>query len=210
MPMDACDSCKRRRVEGQKLQVCSGCRVAHYCSEVCQKLDWKMNHKKVCPKDGGKSSKWARLAFNLFVSVFELPDFSQHLAEKGYMVNYLCTIPNLATYMKGKTKDIRKQQKTKLKLVIQQTFQFLVQNMKEMKVLELVKDQCASFEAEATCLEPKLYLQATVERSSSFYVPRGYNLPPLGKKCVYYYVNGATDNSIKGKHYGAFGTFVFK
>ncbi|KAF8878364.1 hypothetical protein CPB84DRAFT_1688354, partial [Gymnopilus junonius] len=33
------------------LKVCSGCKVAKYCSKQCQKEDWK-NHKKECTITG--------------------------------------------------------------------------------------------------------------------------------------------------------------
>merc|ERR1712096_150713 len=30
--------------------VCSNCKIAHYCSRKCQKVDWKRRHKKACKK----------------------------------------------------------------------------------------------------------------------------------------------------------------
>jgi hypothetical protein len=33
---------------GRKLQCCSACKQAWYCSQECQKRDWGAGHKKVC------------------------------------------------------------------------------------------------------------------------------------------------------------------
>jgi len=41
--------CENCGLYGEKLKKCSGCLKAHYCSDLCQKEDWK-RHKKECLK----------------------------------------------------------------------------------------------------------------------------------------------------------------
>ncbi|XP_041374696.1 potential protein lysine methyltransferase SET5-like [Gigantopelta aegis] len=47
---EVCTQCKRKCDEpGRKVfPVCSKCKKAWYCSQVCQKLAWKTGHKKIC------------------------------------------------------------------------------------------------------------------------------------------------------------------
>ncbi len=33
---------------GLRLQLCSGCNTARYCSEACQKAAWRAGHKSAC------------------------------------------------------------------------------------------------------------------------------------------------------------------
>lgn len=44
-----CDYCKKSDV---KLSLCSKCKMAFYCSRVCQKKQWMRGHQKYCRKDG--------------------------------------------------------------------------------------------------------------------------------------------------------------
>lgn len=41
-----CDSCGKQSVK--KFRYCSRCKKVYYCSEKCQKKDWKTQHKKEC------------------------------------------------------------------------------------------------------------------------------------------------------------------
>ncbi|KAJ8502699.1 hypothetical protein ONZ45_g11510 [Pleurotus djamor] len=42
-------SCKQSPEHGVKLKLCSACRVSHYCSVECQKIDWTQgNHRSLC------------------------------------------------------------------------------------------------------------------------------------------------------------------
>jgi hypothetical protein len=49
---DTCDQCRSPAPLGIKLQRCSRCKVARYCSSSCQTLAWKSRHKDVCWKGG--------------------------------------------------------------------------------------------------------------------------------------------------------------
>jgi hypothetical protein len=40
-----CSNCKKI---GLKLKCCGRCKLVHYCSAECQKIDWKAGHKKTC------------------------------------------------------------------------------------------------------------------------------------------------------------------
>ena len=40
--------CTKIEKEKRQFRACSRCRVAYYCSEACQKVDWRKRHKKVC------------------------------------------------------------------------------------------------------------------------------------------------------------------
>jgi len=42
-----CTKCKNAPAGNEKLQLCGGCKKAHYCSRGCQKEDWK-EHKTIC------------------------------------------------------------------------------------------------------------------------------------------------------------------
>jgi hypothetical protein len=33
---------------GLRLQLCSGCSIARYCSQACQRVAWRAGHKGVC------------------------------------------------------------------------------------------------------------------------------------------------------------------
>ncbi|KAJ7616155.1 hypothetical protein DFH06DRAFT_110798 [Mycena polygramma] len=47
----ACESMECLRItEKSRVQSCSGCRLAHYCSTECQKSDWDVGHKHWCRK----------------------------------------------------------------------------------------------------------------------------------------------------------------
>jgi len=46
-PENACNSCQK---ESKTLLRCSKCKTAKYCSEKCQKYDWKRRHKAICSK----------------------------------------------------------------------------------------------------------------------------------------------------------------
>jgi hypothetical protein len=49
MPLRCCVVCKRSEAPPDlQLQYCSVCQSALYCSEVCQKKDWRKQHKKIC------------------------------------------------------------------------------------------------------------------------------------------------------------------
>jgi hypothetical protein len=48
MPLWCCNVCKAEASRDLQLQYCDGCQSALYCSEVCQKIDWKKQHKKIC------------------------------------------------------------------------------------------------------------------------------------------------------------------
>ena len=56
---ERCDACHAPATPGAVLQQCSGCRAAHYCDPVCQRLHWK-SHKEAC-----KGTAQARFAANL-------------------------------------------------------------------------------------------------------------------------------------------------
>ncbi|KAI4672937.1 uncharacterized protein J4E78_001440 [Alternaria triticimaculans] len=46
-----CWECSAKRHEnGGALSKCAACKVAHYCSEGCQKKDWKNGHRQLCPQ----------------------------------------------------------------------------------------------------------------------------------------------------------------
>jgi len=51
---ESCDHCKKTRKElGLKhLKACSRCKRAYYCSEDCQKEQWRAGHKEYCRKPG--------------------------------------------------------------------------------------------------------------------------------------------------------------
>jgi len=44
-----CDYCKKKADEVKKLKKCATCLKTRYCSQECQRADWK-NHKNVCSK----------------------------------------------------------------------------------------------------------------------------------------------------------------
>jgi hypothetical protein len=48
MPLRCCIVCRAEASLDFQLQYCAGCQSALYCSEVCQKTDWKKRHKKIC------------------------------------------------------------------------------------------------------------------------------------------------------------------
>lgn len=43
---DVCSSCLYAK---PSLKHCTACKTTRYCSQACQKRDWKSNHKSVCP-----------------------------------------------------------------------------------------------------------------------------------------------------------------
>ena len=46
-----CWECSAKRHEnGGALSHCAACKVAHYCSDGCQKKDWKKGHRQLCPQ----------------------------------------------------------------------------------------------------------------------------------------------------------------
>lgn len=51
---NVCKSCKKM---GKDLKICTGCRLAWYCSSECQKNDWKV-HKPYCQHPGNKPQPW--------------------------------------------------------------------------------------------------------------------------------------------------------
>jgi hypothetical protein len=48
MPFRCCIVCRAEASPDLQLQYCAGCQSALYCSEDCQKTDWKKQHKKIC------------------------------------------------------------------------------------------------------------------------------------------------------------------
>jgi hypothetical protein len=48
MPLRWCIVCTAEASSDLQLQYCAVCKSALYCSETCQKTDWKMQHKKIC------------------------------------------------------------------------------------------------------------------------------------------------------------------
>jgi hypothetical protein len=48
MPLRSCIICRAEKSPDLELQYCSVCHSALYCSEACQKQDWKKHHKKFC------------------------------------------------------------------------------------------------------------------------------------------------------------------
>ena len=44
-----CYGCKKHFPDS-KLRVCTKCKIAQYCSDKCQRKDWKAGHKILCPK----------------------------------------------------------------------------------------------------------------------------------------------------------------
>jgi hypothetical protein len=48
MPLRCCIICRAEASPDIQLQYCAGCQSALYCSEVCQKTDWKNKHKNIC------------------------------------------------------------------------------------------------------------------------------------------------------------------
>ncbi len=49
--------CKACGGTGEDLSICSGCRLAWYCNDECQKADWK-NHKPFCRHPSNKPQPW--------------------------------------------------------------------------------------------------------------------------------------------------------
>ena len=43
-----CKRCGEAPDEATKFLLCSVCRGVHYCSVECQRVDWKLGHKKDC------------------------------------------------------------------------------------------------------------------------------------------------------------------
>jgi hypothetical protein len=48
MPLRCCIVCNAEPSPDVQLQYCSVCQSALYCSEACQKMDWRKQHKKLC------------------------------------------------------------------------------------------------------------------------------------------------------------------
>jgi hypothetical protein len=48
MPLRSCIVCRAVASPDLQLQYCSLCKSALYCSEDCQKIDWRKRHKKIC------------------------------------------------------------------------------------------------------------------------------------------------------------------
>jgi hypothetical protein len=48
MPLRSCIVCRAVALPDIQLQYCAGCQSALYCSETCQKKDWRKHHKKIC------------------------------------------------------------------------------------------------------------------------------------------------------------------
>jgi len=46
-----CHVCQKGKANGVTLKKCSLCKAVCYCSKVCQKKDWRRNHKKICEKN---------------------------------------------------------------------------------------------------------------------------------------------------------------
>ena len=46
--VQSCAHCGRTETEGSRLKKCMGCKHAAYCSEECQRANWKMFHKRTC------------------------------------------------------------------------------------------------------------------------------------------------------------------
>ena len=46
---DKCDCCGKQNV---KLFTCARCKMTYYCSQECQKTNWKNGHNKACRKAG--------------------------------------------------------------------------------------------------------------------------------------------------------------
>ena len=42
-------TCETCGIVQDKMKKCSGCRIAHYCSETCQTEAWEPKHKAECP-----------------------------------------------------------------------------------------------------------------------------------------------------------------
>ena len=47
-PLDPIYQCAQCEMWGEKYKKCSGCHLLHYCSKICQIIDWKKHHKKEC------------------------------------------------------------------------------------------------------------------------------------------------------------------
>ena len=43
-----CFHCEKKETTRNEFMLCGKCKVASYCSQACQKLDWKASHKLVC------------------------------------------------------------------------------------------------------------------------------------------------------------------
>ena len=202
-----CESCKSRSTPHLKIQACAGCRIAHYCSLQCQKMDWT-KHKLICTRDNGRKCLWAKRSYRLFASEFKLPDCTQALAENGYMVIYHCNISNLATYMKIKNKKVKKEKKENIKSEIQKMMQVLIQKLNQMEWLK--KEESSDTTARRIQVKSytmDMYLEALVGRPNSLSIPSGYNFPSLGKKCAYYYISGSAGESQKEKSGGTYNVF---
>lgn len=77
LKVNCCIVCKKETAEGGKpLKQCSLCHRVYYCSQNCQKQDWK-THKPVC-KDADKCiqeyMKAKTLAYNDFETIKKLGD----------------------------------------------------------------------------------------------------------------------------------------
>jgi hypothetical protein len=48
---ETCDLCHAKPALGTKLQRCSSCKVARYCSRDCQMKAWRSGHRKACRKE---------------------------------------------------------------------------------------------------------------------------------------------------------------
>ena len=48
LALQSCAFCFSMAGDGKTLRKCMGCKLVTYCSEACQRADWKQSHKKVC------------------------------------------------------------------------------------------------------------------------------------------------------------------
>ncbi|XP_006462489.1 hypothetical protein AGABI2DRAFT_223832 [Agaricus bisporus var. bisporus H97] len=61
-----CDTCFRLPPDGEKLKKCTGCASYFYCDTRCQKVQWDLEHKRVCK------------SYSLMISYLHGQQFSQH------------------------------------------------------------------------------------------------------------------------------------
>jgi hypothetical protein len=136
MPLRSCIICRAEKSPEIQLQYCAVSKSALYCSEACQKQDWKKHHKKMCKLlNVGHGDMQVRSAFHTSNSIHlkgALESQKRMLDERFFKIFEESTFEgSQAAAQKMKT-YARRQTKYNQTFLLFHSLRFLIQSDSEM------------------------------------------------------------------------------
>jgi hypothetical protein len=135
MPLRCCIVCRAEASLDLQLQYCAGCHSALYCSEACQKTDWRKQHKQICKRlNVGHGDMQVRSADHTSRSItlkgrFETQERSLDEEDKGFFKLFKESTFEGSQAAARKMKKIAKRQtKNNQKALLFHSLHFLVRS----------------------------------------------------------------------------------